>query len=187
MQRTVHLSEQQPDSRMDRLRAQWNEQLLTGLTIVLALILFVTAPLQAAGVFVFQALGFILALALIAGVFVLSNSRTAVAAMLLALGMIGTATILRFTAASALDVYLAAGAWMIMGVTLGCIVARAVFAPGRVTYHRIVGAVLLYLTIAVIFGSLFALVGLIVPKAFSGIFRSRIVRRLPAMRCISAS
>jgi hypothetical protein len=151
------------------LRAQSGEQLLTGLTIVLALILFVTTPLQAAGVLAFQVLGFILALALIAGVFVLSNSRTAVAAMLLAVGMIGTATILRFTAASAVDVYLAAGAWMILGVTLGSIVARAVFAPGLVTYHRIIGAVLLYLTIAMVFGSLFAIVGLAAPKAFSGI------------------
>jgi hypothetical protein len=28
------------------------------------------------------------------------------------------------------------------------VIARAVFAPGRVNYHRIMGAILLYLTIA---------------------------------------
>ena len=38
-----------------------------------------------------------------------------------------------------------------MGVTMGCVVSGAVFAPGRITYHRIMGAVLLYLTIAVTF------------------------------------
>jgi len=83
--------------------------------------------------------------------------------------MAATAAILRLTEASTVDVYLTAGAWLIMGVMLSGIVARAVFAPGRVTYHRVVGAVLLYLTIAVIFGSLFTFVGLLIPKAFSGI------------------
>jgi hypothetical protein len=55
-----------------------------------------------------------------------------------------------------------------MGITLGWVVARATFAPGRVTYHRVMGAVLLYLTIAVAFAALFSFVGTLVPKAFFG-------------------
>jgi Ion channel len=56
-----------------------------------------------------------------------------------------------------------------MGITLAWVVTRAVFAPGsRVTMHHIMGAVLLYLTIAVIFLALFTFVGSLVPKAFSG-------------------
>jgi hypothetical protein len=55
-----------------------------------------------------------------------------------------------------------------MGITLGWVVARATFAPGRVTYHRVMGAVLLYLTIAVAFAALFTFVGTLVPKAFFG-------------------
>jgi hypothetical protein len=47
-------------------------------------------------------------------------------------------------------------------------VARATFAPGRITYHRVIGAVLLYLTVAVIFASLYTFVGTLAPKAFSG-------------------
>ena len=43
------------------------------------------------------------------------------------------------------------------------------FSPGRVTYHHIMGAILLYLIIAVSFVPLFAFVGSLVPKAFSGI------------------
>ena len=43
------------------------------------------------------------------------------------------------------------------------------FRPGRVTYHRIVGAVLLYLLIAVCFATLFAFVGLSIPGAFRGV------------------
>jgi hypothetical protein len=48
------------------------------------------------------------------------------------------------------------------------VVARAVFSPGRVTYHRIIGAILVYLSIALTFVALYSIVGLLVPKAFSG-------------------
>jgi hypothetical protein len=157
------------NSFLGRLRERWRDQILTMLTAVLGLILFVTLPLQALELVVFQAFGFLLALVLIIGIFVLSSSHMASGAMLVALAMATTATIFRFTAASTLDVYLAAGAWLIMAITLGFIVSRAVFASGRVTYHRIAGAILLYLTIAVIFAALYTFMGLLVPKAFSGI------------------
>jgi Ion channel len=62
-----------------------------------------------------------------------------------------------------------AAAWLIIAITLGTIVARAVFRRGRVTYHRIVGAVLLYLLVAVGFAALFACVGLSIPDAFKGV------------------
>ena len=65
--------------------------------------------------------------------------------------------------------HLLATAWLIIAITLGAIVARAVFGQGRVTYHRIIGAVLLYLLIGVGFTALFALVGLTIPDAFKGI------------------
>ena len=58
---------------------------------------------------------------------------------------------------------------MIIAVTLGIVVARAVFGGGRITYHRVVGAILLYLLIAVTFATLFAFVGLSIPDAFKGI------------------
>ena len=43
------------------------------------------------------------------------------------------------------------------------------FEGGRITYHRVVGAILLYLLIAVTFATLFAFVGLSIPDAFKGI------------------
>lgn len=67
------------------------------------------------------------------------------------------------------NLYILAGAWLVIAITLGIVVAQAVFRRGRITYHRIVGAVLLYLLIAVVFGSLFTLVGLSLPDAFKGI------------------
>ena len=67
------------------------------------------------------------------------------------------------------NLHLLAGAWFIIAITLGIVVAWAVFWGGRITYHRIVGAILLYLLIAVAFATLFAFVGLSISGAFKGI------------------
>jgi voltage-gated potassium channel Kch len=48
------------------------------------------------------------------------------------------------------------------------VVARAVFAPGRVTYHRLVGTLLLYLLIGTTFAGLYGTLALLVPHAFRG-------------------
>jgi hypothetical protein len=58
---------------------------------------------------------------------------------------------------------------MIAGLTLCIVVARAVFAPGKVSYHRVVGAVLLYLNIGLIFVALYCLMALLVPHPFTGL------------------
>jgi len=152
-----------------RLREQRSDQLLTALTVLLFVMLFIIAPLQATGIFLFQAFELFFAIILIAGVFVMSGNRIAGVAMFAALIMATTGGIFRLTAPSIFDLKLFAGAWLIMGVTMACVVAPAVFGPGRVTYHHIMGAILLYLTIAVIFVALFTFVGSAVPKAFSGL------------------
>jgi hypothetical protein len=152
-----------------RLRQRWSDPLLTALTVLLIVMLFVVAPLQASGVFIFQAFELAFAFILVAGVFVMSGSPTAVGAMLVAVAMATVGGILRLKAPSILDVNLFAGAWLIMGIVMAVVVSRAVFTGRRVTYHHIMGAVLLYLTIAVIFVALFTFIGTLIPKAFSGL------------------
>lgn len=153
----------------DRLRKQWSDPLLTALTVLLVIMLFVAAPLQASGIIFFQAFELVFALVLVAGAFVMSGSRTAVFAMVISLAMATIGAVFRIRSPSGLDINLFAGAWLVMGVTLGWVVSGAVFAPGRITYHRIMGAVLLYLTIAVTFVPIFAFVGSMLPNAFSGL------------------
>ncbi|WP_314955668.1 potassium channel family protein [Bradyrhizobium cosmicum] len=65
--------------------------------------------------------------------------------------------------------HILAGAWLIIACTLGAVVLQAVFRRGLVTYRRIVGAILLYLLIAVAFATLFLFVGLAAPDAIKGI------------------
>ena len=154
---------------MALLRERWSDPLLTLLTGLLVVMLFVIAPLQALGVFVFQAFELVLAIILVVGVFVMTGSRTALAAMMVSLLMAVVAAISRLKASSILDIDLFAGAWLIMGITLACVVAPAAFGSGRVTYHHIIGAILLYLTIAISFVALFTFIGSLAPKAFSGL------------------
>jgi hypothetical protein len=157
------------NDRIALLRERWSDPLLTALTVLLFVMLFVIAPLQASGIFLFQAFELVFAIILIAGVFVMSGSRIAVVAMIVALVMATVGAIFRLKAPSILDINLFAGAWLITGIVMASVVARAVFAPGRVTQHHVMGAILLYLTIAIIFVALFTFVGTLIPKAFSGL------------------
>jgi hypothetical protein len=162
------MASQNVNGSLKRLRERWNDPLLTTLTALLILMLFVFAPLQAVGIKLFQELGFVSALVLISGVFFLSGSPMVAVTLVAAFVMAATAAVSRHTAPSILDVYLLASALLLMGITLVYVVARAVFAPGRVSYHRIIGAILVYLSVALTFAALFTIVGLLVPHSFSG-------------------
>jgi hypothetical protein len=155
-------------SGLRSLRGRWTDPVISMLTVVLILMLFVFAPLQAIGITAFQVLGFASALVLIGGVFFVSASPGVATAMVAAFAMAVSAAFARLTAPSSLDVYLISGAWLIMSVVLIFVVGRTVFAAGRVNYHRIVGAILVYLSIAITFVALFTFVGLLITKAFSG-------------------
>ena len=155
--------------RFYRLQERLRDPLLTALTILLATYMFVLAPLQAMGLLAAHYFMIAFAPVLIAAIFVVARHSAAVAALLVSLALIVIATVLRLRQPSLLDIYLDAGAWLIIGLTLGFVVTRAVFARGRITFHRIIGAVLLYLNIGIIFMALFSLVDLLAPNAFSGL------------------
>jgi voltage-gated potassium channel Kch len=54
-------------------------------------------------------------------------------------------------------------------IVLGYAVARAVFAPGRINAHRVLGAIVLYLNLALFFSTAYRLVSDIVPGALAGL------------------
>ena len=112
------------NERINRLRERWRDPLLTIITILIIFMMFIVGPLEASGIKLIHAFGFVVALAVVVGVFVLSGNWTAVITMLIALGMASTATVTRLKAPSILDIYLLAGTWLITGITLGWVVAR---------------------------------------------------------------
>jgi Ion channel len=154
--------------RFRRLQERLGDPLLTTLTILLALLLFVVAPFHAAGIVASQDVGLAVALVVIVAVLFAYGISAAVVVMLVGFGLAVAATVLRHRHQTPLDLYLDATAWILLGLALSWVVARAVFAPGRITYHRIMGAILLYLTIGVTFVALYTFVGLLIPGSFSG-------------------
>ncbi len=152
------------------LRSKYGDWLLTFLTALLALMIFVFAPLQAEGIYAFQGFAVGGLLVVIGSALVISTNPIALALMCIAFVANVAVFILRLSPpAWPYNLHLLAAAWLIIAITLGTIVAGAVFRQGRVTYHRIVGAVLLYLLIAIGFATLFMFVGLSVPNAFKGV------------------
>jgi hypothetical protein len=154
---------------LQRWQEQYSDPLLSVLTILLILMMFVVTPLHAKGIKIAEAFGLIVALVMLAGVLVISASMTATAIMGGGFLLNAVVVIARLINPLPYDLYLVAAAWFIIACTLGVVVGVTVFGPGRVTFHRVVGAVLLYLLIALVFVSLFTFVGHLVPDAFSGL------------------
>ena len=142
---------------------------LTALTVMLAILLFAVGPMQAAGLAAVHEFGIAFALVLVAAVFVVSGSLIAFAAVLLAVACVVAATVVRHIHPSEIGILLDASAWLLAGVTLIIVVARAVFAPGPVNFHRVIGAILLYLSVGLVFVALFCFVAVFEPNAFTGI------------------
>ena len=165
-QRTMRLD---PISDLRQLRNERSDWLLTVLTGVLILLIFVFAPLQAVGITAFHLFAIGLLLAIMGGMVIISDSPTALVLMSIALAANIAVVFLRLYYPLPFHLHILAGAWLIIACTLGIVVTQAVFRPGRVTYHRIIGAILLYLLIAVAFATLFLVVGLSDPGAIKGI------------------
>ena len=163
------MASQDLNDHMGRLRERWRDPLLTIVTILILFMLFVAPPLEAIDLHLIHVFAFLVTLAVIVSIFVMSGNLIAVIAMLIAVSMAGASTVLRLKGPSILDIYLLAGTWLIMGITLGWVVAREVFASGNINYHRIMGAILLYLVAGMTCVALFLLVGLAFPKSFSGL------------------
>lgn len=101
-------------------------------------------------------------------VLVASDNGTARAAVFVAIALIVAGMVLGLHHPSVLVTYLHLIGALIMGCALIWVVAHAVFAPGRVTYHRIVGTLLLYLMIGATFAGLYGTLGLLVEHPFRG-------------------
>ena len=155
--------------RVRGLQETYGDALLTALTVILLLLMFVVAPLRAADYALAEAMGLVLFLLLLVISLAVSGNLASFGLMLVAVVINITVVIRRAEHHATFNMPLLAGAWLLFALTLGWIVAHAVFAAGQVTYHRVVGAVLLYLLIAANFAVLFLIVGLAIPDAFSGL------------------
>jgi hypothetical protein len=156
-------------TRFEKLHQRLSDPMLTVLTLMLSFLLFVIGPMQAAGVISGNHFGYFFGLVLLPAAFLYSRNLFAAAPIAIAIALIVTTALLDVDRSSRTDFYLDSAAWLIAGVSLSIMVARAVFGPGRVTFHRVVGAVLLYLSIGLAFVALYGFVALSVPDAFTNL------------------
>ncbi|HBK08786.1 MAG TPA: ion transporter [Acetobacteraceae bacterium] len=142
---------------------------LTAFLALEALILFVASPLSAMGVrFPLIAGGLLFGLLLLAIVLISRSTGARILASVAVALAIGGA-LFRIYHPSLVTVWLGHFAVVAALLAISVVIAQAVFAPGRITHHRLEGAVILYLNIALIFTSIFRLILELNPGAFARI------------------
>jgi hypothetical protein len=157
-------------ARIDYIHGRWGDPVLTALTVLIAIMMFGVAPLQAAGVIASPGPGPVFVVLVATGLLVVSRSLLPILVVAAAVTLLVTSLVLHHIGGYAiLDVLLNATAWLIVASTIVWVTARAVFALGHVTYHRVIGAILLYLAVGLVFVALYAFVGVMAPHAFSGL------------------
>ncbi|HQT80304.1 MAG TPA: ion channel [Rhodopila sp.] len=146
---------------------RYRNQALTTLLVLETFILFVAVPLSSLGttapLFGASALGVIVTLTLVVISPGLISKLLAVLSMILAVG----GASLRVSYPSAMTIWFGHAAVIVAVLAISLVIGRTVFAPGRVTHHRIQGAVVLYLNIAIAFTSAFRLIAELSPGAFA--------------------
>jgi len=142
---------------------------LTAMLVLQCLTLFVAAPFAALGYAVPRYSLDLLVLAFVSLVVMVSRQRTiaVIAIAGAACGLAGaTGRLVDLSNSTTLLLHVGG----LIGVLVpGGIVARALFAPGPVTIHRVIGAVVLYLSMALGFSMAYRIIGDIVPDAFAGV------------------
>jgi len=150
-------------------REKLSDRSLTVLLVVQMLVLFVVLPATAAGLPLPTAVPVAILVVSMSSVIFLARQRWAMTA---AVGLLG-ATIVSFLARSGwpgreADI---AHALLLLATyaTLNYVVMEAVFGPGRVTAHRIRGAIVFYLNVGLMFSLMDNVVADMVPGAFSNV------------------
>lgn len=155
---------------LDRTHDAWRDRILTALAVLMVFHLFVVAPLETEQSFLLRPIGVVFAVLLAGGLLILSRSFVPVMGVATVIVLLGIALILRAHGGHVvLDVCLQASAWLLIALLIMWVVTRAVYEPGRITYHRILGAIMLYLTIGLMFVALYTVIGALSPTAFNGL------------------
>jgi hypothetical protein len=143
------------------------EPALTVLLVIELLVIFVLIPFSGMSVYTLRSAHVTLAsLLAVATVAVIARGRAALTLTLVAAAIAITADFSRYEWPSTVSRSMFLFAALVFFLILTGVVGHVVFGPGRVTAHRIQGAVVLYLNIALIFTYLYAIVLLFASGAF---------------------
>jgi hypothetical protein len=142
---------------------------LSALLVLEALILFIAAPLAGMGIRVPLFLGALVGVPLILAIVIISSSTGARFLVTLSAVMATAGAGFRINHPSLVTVWLGHMAVLAAVIAISLVIGKAVFAPGRITHHRIEGGVILYLNIAMAFTSIYRMISELDPSAFADI------------------
>ena len=145
------------------------DRALTAMLVVQCVIAFLAVPLATAHVRGARTVVEILFLLFGALVIVISRGLIAMAIAVVGLILISASTILTFIVPLSSLAWLAQIGNFAGGSVVGVVVGRAVLGPGKVTPHRVIGAIVIYLTIGLLFATLYRLLWDLDPVSLAGI------------------
>jgi Ion channel len=163
-----------PDAgeRKKRVRA-WRDRIrdpsLTALLVLQLCAIFFAAPVAARGLPIARPIVNVLVLAALAVVVMLSRRYIALLVILLgAVASLASDSLGSEWPPLMVDV-LRHGSSIVTFSALTWVVIHAVYAPGRITFHRLQGAAVVYLNLGVIFAAVFNLIWDLSPAAFANV------------------
>lgn len=142
---------------------------LTALLVIQVSLIFIIMPLSSMGVLPRLVVPAMFVLLVIAVLIVTSRSYFVSALVVIAVVLAPFGAFVRADHPSLVTELLSAGGRLLGLVALSWVIAGAVFAPGRVSVHRIQGAVILYLNFALFFFVLYRLLETLTSHAFAGL------------------
>jgi Ion channel len=147
-------------------RGRWREQMLSAVLVIQLLILFVMPAARDARVpmphFVVRGL----LLMFIPLALIMARSRRAMAMVILSVALTFAASVWHLQRPELVADAASTVAQLLPQLAILWVVSSAVFGRGRATYHRILGAIVMYLGIGMIFVSLYIMLVHYVPDAF---------------------
>ncbi len=155
-------------SRFKRFQERSREPGLTALLIVQVALIFLIIPLASMGLIPELAVPAMFVLLVIATLVVTSRSRIAVWAVLIAVLLSPFGIFIHAEHPSVITEWLSTIGRLLGIAVVSIVIARAVFGGGRVTLHRVQGAVVLYLNFALFFFTIYRFIIVLVPTAFHG-------------------
>jgi hypothetical protein len=149
----------------DRIR----DPSLTVLLILQLCALFVAVPLAAQGRPIARLVAESLVLAVVVIVVMLSHRPGPIVVIMLGLSATFASVWLRRELSPVVEGVLNRGGAILTFSALSWVVAYAVYAPGRITFRRLQGALVLYLNLGTIFASAYHLIWELSPTAFTNL------------------
>jgi hypothetical protein len=155
--------------RFLKLQERSREPGLTALMFIEGTLIFAIIPLASVGMMPGFVLAAMFILFVLATLMVTSRSHWAAGVVLIAVLLSPVGAFVHAEHSTVFTESLSLGGRLLALSALSVVIARAVFGPGRVTWHRVQGAIVLYMNFVLFFFTLYRFLNTLVPDAFHGL------------------